>query len=172
MNVYVIQVETGSESKFLRNFRQTDGTNVPQPPALFFPKRKMIVRKQKQYTEKIYPVFPGYVFLQSPEITPELIRVMRTVPGFGRFLPENKKPENLAGRDMELIRHFMSFGETADLSKVFFDEQDRIRVVAGPLKGLEGAIVKVDRRKKRAKIRLDFSGDSFTVDLGFEVITK
>jgi transcriptional antiterminator NusG len=36
--------------------------------------------------------------------------------------------------------------------------------------GLEGRIVKVDRRKGRAKIMLDLYNDSFSIDLGFEVI--
>jgi transcriptional antiterminator NusG len=40
----------------------------------------------------------------------------------------------------------------------------------GPLLGLEGKIIKVDRRKKRAKIKLNLYDDSFTVDLAFEVI--
>jgi transcriptional antiterminator NusG len=42
--------------------------------------------------------------------------------------------------------------------------------VEGPLMGLEGRIIKVDRRKGRAKINLDLYNDSFTIDLAFEVI--
>jgi transcriptional antiterminator NusG len=45
-------------------------------------------------------------------------------------------------------------------------------VLYGPLAGLEGRIVRVDRRKKRAKISLDLYDDSFFVDLAFEVIEK
>ena len=40
----------------------------------------------------------------------------------------------------------------------------------GPLKGLEGLIIKVDKRKKRAKIKMDFANDSILIDLGFELI--
>jgi transcriptional antiterminator NusG len=36
--------------------------------------------------------------------------------------------------------------------------------------GLEGKIVKVDKRKGRAKIKLDLYNDSFAIDLAFEVI--
>ncbi|MCL2557796.1 MAG: antitermination protein NusG, partial [Treponema sp.] len=39
-----------------------------------------------------------------------------------------------------------------------------------PLKGLEGRIIKVDKRKKRAKIRLDLYDESFAIDLAFEII--
>jgi transcriptional antiterminator NusG len=36
--------------------------------------------------------------------------------------------------------------------------------------GLEGSIIKVDKRKGRAKIKLDLYNDSFSIDLAFEVI--
>ena len=51
-----------------------------------------------------------------------------------------------------------------------FDENRRIRVVSGPLQGLEGRIVKVDRRKGRARVRLDIYADAFEIDLGFEIL--
>ncbi|MCX7031488.1 MAG: KOW motif-containing protein, partial [Spirochaetes bacterium] len=57
-----------------------------------------------------------------------------------------------------------------DKSVVTFDENRRIRVVSGPLQGLEGSIVKVDRRKGRAKVRLDIYADAFEIDFGFEIL--
>ena len=53
-----------------------------------------------------------------------------------------------------------------------FDENDRIVVIEGPLKGFEGSIIKVDRRKHRAKIQVDFAGNAHTMDLSFEDIEK
>jgi transcriptional antiterminator NusG len=53
---------------------------------------------------------------------------------------------------------------------VYFNDNSRIVVIEGPLMGLEGRIVKVDRRKGRAKVSLDLYNDSFTIDLAFEVI--
>ena len=40
------------------------------------------------------------------------------------------------------------------------------------MKGLEGRIIKVDRRKKRAKIKLSLYEESFRVDFGFEILEK
>ena len=51
-----------------------------------------------------------------------------------------------------------------------FDENNRIRVIDGPLPRLEGSIVKVDRRKGRAKVALSFHGRTIVADLGFEVL--
>jgi transcriptional antiterminator NusG len=48
----------------------------------------------------------------------------------------------------------------------------RIRITAGPLKDMEGRITRVDRRKGRARVRLEMYADSFEVDFGFEALDK
>ena len=88
-----------------------------------------------------------------------------------RFLKTTQKVAPLAGRDLEIALHFIEkIGPLAGLSKVYYNDESRIVVLSGPLAGLEGNIVKVDRRKKRAKVKLDVYEDSFLIDLGFEVI--
>jgi transcriptional antiterminator NusG len=119
-------------------------------------------------------VFPGYLFLESEE--EHLYHYhweFRRTEGFFRFLKSNRNIQPLSGRDLETVLHFIKkTGPLAGISQVYFDENFRIVVVDGPLAGLEGNIVKVDRRKKRAKIKLDLYDDSFTIDLGFELIDK
>jgi transcriptional antiterminator NusG len=39
------------------------------------------------------------------------------------------------------------------MSEVEYDKDNHIRVLAGPLKGQEGRITKVDRRKGRVKVK-------------------
>ena len=56
------------------------------------------------------------------------------------------------------------------VSQVVFDENHRIRVLSGPLEGLEGLVVHVDRRKHRAKVRMEFDRGTFTVTLGFSLM--
>ena len=92
--------------------------------------------------------------------------------GFYRFLKSNQDIIALSGRDLSILQHFLKFGQTISTSQVYFDENDRICVTAGPLKGLEGMVVKVDKRKKRAKVKMDFSNDSILIDLGFEIIKE
>jgi transcriptional antiterminator NusG len=58
----------------------------------------------------------------------------------------------------------------AGKSRVYFNENSRIVVIEGPLMGLEGKIIKVDKRKGRAKIKLDLYDEAFAIDLAFEVI--
>ncbi len=79
-----------------------------------------------------------------------------------------RKSRPWSRRDQDLLSHFLSFGEIVKKSVAYFDENKSIRVVSGPLKGLEGMIVRVDRRKGRAKVRLEMYENSFEVDFGFD----
>jgi len=100
------------------------------------------------------------------------LRTIRNCTGFVRFLKTNQDIRPLEGEDLELVRHFLSFGEIVEQSKVTFDVNNRIVVQEGPLKGLEGRITKVDKRKGRAKVQLDMYDNSFRIDLGFEVLAE
>jgi len=94
----------------------------------------------------------------------------KSTEGFYRFLKSNNNITPLSNQDLELVLHFIKTGPIAGKSRVYFDENSRIVVVEGPLCGLEGRIIKVDKRKRRAKISLDLYNDSFTIDLAFDII--
>ncbi len=171
MNYYAMQVKTRSEDTYIKLALLSVGRGQVGPVRLLFPRRKMPVRRRGVMKSELQPVFPGYVFLEvEAELSTELYWSLRTTPGFFRFLPENTLAKPLEGRDLAMLRHFLSFGPVAESSKVTFDEQDRIQVISGPLKGLEGRIIKVDKRKGRAKIKLDLYDESFLIDLAFELI--
>ena len=63
-------------------------------------------------------------------------------------------------------------GEVIADSAVRFDVDNRIRVLSGALEGFEGNIIKVDRRKGRARVRLDLYEKSFEIDFGFQDMEK
>jgi len=171
MDYYAVQVRTRSEGKFMRLFR---GLN-PEASRLFplhFPMRKLSVRRKGVARPSMAAVFPGYVFVEAEAADiAEHQRLFRRTEGFARFLRSNQNIKPLAGRDLELVMHFIKkVGPVAGVSRVRFDERSRIVVAEGPLAGLEGLIIKVDKRKKRAKVRLSLYDDSFAVDLAFEVM--
>jgi transcription termination/antitermination protein NusG len=171
MNYYAMQVKTRSEDTYIKLALLSVDREPSGAVRLLFPRRKMPVRKRGAMKSELQPVFPGYVFLEvEGELSTDLYWSLRTTPGFFRFLPENALAKPLEGRDLSMLRHFLSFGPVAESSKVTFDAQDRIQVVSGPLKGLEGRIIKVDKRKGRAKIKLDLYDESFLIDLAFEQI--
>jgi len=170
MNYYAIQVKTRSEEKFIKLFKASH-PQITFP--IHFPKRLLDIRKGGKIKSTTPAVFPGYLFIEA-ENDEEIISCQwefRRTEGFYRFLKSNRDITPLADRDLELVLHFINNTDSvAGRSKVYFNENSRIVVVEGPLIGLEGRIIKVDRRKGRAKIKLDLYNDSFSIDLAFEVL--
>jgi transcriptional antiterminator NusG len=171
MSIFSIQVKTRDEEKYIKLFRRQnpDKSNV----RTYFPKRESRAYKQGKIITRILPVFSGYVFveLEKDDHILNHYRSLHITNGFFRFLPSNKNVHELRGVDLELVMHFIRQpGQVAGVSKVYFDENQKIVVKEGPMLGLEGRIAKIDRRKGRAKIKLDLYGDSFTIDLAFEMI--
>ncbi|MDR0568095.1 MAG: antiterminator LoaP [Spirochaetaceae bacterium] len=170
MNYYALQVKTRGEEKYIRLFRALHPEiGVP----IHFPQRKIDIRRRGILTRSNAAVFPGYIFIELDE-EDDIVKyhwAFRKTEGFYRFLRSNQNICPLGDRDLEVVLHFIKkVGPIAGKSKVYFDENSRIVVCEGPLKGLEGKIIKVDKRKGRAKIKLDLYDDSFAVDLAFDIM--
>jgi transcriptional antiterminator NusG len=173
MDYYAIQVRTRGEGKYLRVARYfLDAYNLlpEEEGRLLWPRRKLTIRRRGKLQDSLAPIFPGYIFLETERFDPDVYWVMKRIDGFFKFLKDNQHIEPLQGPDRELLLHFLQFGEIVSKSEVYFDENKRIRVLEGPMKGLEGNIVKVDKRKRRAKIKLTLYKDSFLIDFGFELL--
>jgi transcriptional antiterminator NusG len=170
INYYAIQVKTRGELKYLRLLRALH-PEITMP--IHFPRRSLDIRRAGKIIHSKAAIFPGYVFAEI-EDTDSIFRYkwdFRRTDGFFRFLRSNQDISPLQGKDLELVLHFVkNVGPLAGKSKVVFDENSRIVVIEGPLSGLEGKIIKVDKRKGRAKIKLDLYDDSFSIDLAFEVL--
>ena len=172
MNYYALQVKTRGEEKYMRLFRaQHPEITLP----MYFPQRSLDIRRRGKMVPSKLAIFPGYIFLELSD-DDDILKcqwAFRRTEGFYRFLRSNQNIMPLQNRDLELILHFIKkVGPLAGKSSVYFDENSRIVVLSGPLSGLEGRIVKIDKRKGRAKIKLDLYGDSFCIDLAFEVLEK
>lgn len=171
MEYYALHVKTRAEERYIALF---NAAHSKLKITLSFPKRVILERRVgKEPLRREKPVFPGYVFaaISEKQTLSNCLNALRKTPYFFRFLPSNIDVMPLSGRNLEIALHFThADGAVAGISRVHFNEKDRIVVDEGPLAGLEGNIIKVDKRKGRAKIKLDFYGESFTLDLSFEVI--
>jgi transcriptional antiterminator NusG len=167
MNYYAIQVKTREESKFMA---LVTNRHAAEPLLVHFPRRSLTIRRLGKTRQVEAPIFPGYIFLSGQDLPTEVYWNIKRIPGFFRFLNNNQDIRPIEGDDRELLLHFLSFGEVIRKSRVKFDVDSRITVIDGPLKGLEGRIMKVDKRKGRAKIKLDMYENTFLVDLGIEIL--
>jgi transcriptional antiterminator NusG len=171
MKYYAIQVKTRGEEKYITLVKALHPELARVE--LYFPQRRVDIRRRGAVIHTSSGIFPGYVFIEIDDDDDILAYqwAFRRTDGFFRFLKSNQNIAVLADKDLEVVLHFIKkVGPMAGFSKVYFDENSRIVVTEGPLMGLEGKIIKVDKRKGRAKIKLDLYDDSFSIDLAFETI--
>jgi transcriptional antiterminator NusG len=165
MYFFAMQIMTGQEDAFIDLYDKTYGS-----VRLHAIKKTILSRKKGKVVNVTSMIFPGYLFFQCDQDPPPafLIQGLKRTRNFVRILPATSSIKPLSERDSTIIRHLISYGQTIGTSLVTFDDNNRIKVIKGPLAGLEGMIVKVDRRKRRAKVRLDLNNSPITFDLGFE----
>lgn len=159
---YTIQTRTRWEARLLA------GARVALPDlAVFWPRRSLRIRRAGAWRETQAPVFPGYVFLRTGAVAPEIYWTVRRLPGFLRFLRTNQDIRPLPEADARILTQLLRYGEIVRKSLAAFDADNRIRVIEGPLKEMEGRIVSVDKRKGRVRVKLDLYDESHLVDFGF-----
>lgn len=172
MHYYIIQVASGREQAFMDNLKKL----VPylaEKHNFIYLTRELTIRRQGKTMQELQPMFPSYIIVQTTgEVDSFTVAGLKKVPGFYHFLNSNSDIKPLSNQDLQIVQHFLGLGPKIGSSLVRFDENDRIVVIEGPLKGIEGSIIKVDKRKQRAKIRVDFGGTAHTMDLSFEDISK
>ncbi len=169
MNYYVIQVRVKQEARFLELASPIARTlNI----SLIWPRRSLRIRRKGHWTKTSVPVFPGYIFLDVDKFPPLLYWRLKNLPYFYRFLTSNTNINPIPQKEAQVICQLLKYGEIVRESIGTFDLNNKILVTEGPLKGLEGSIVKVDKRKGRAKVRLNLYDESYLVDFGFLSMEK
>ena len=164
-------VKTGGEEEFKKSAVKI--TKEIDPNIAFYSfKRKMVEGGRRAGELVDHPLFPGYIFMQAQEVDEYLYQKIKKAKNFYHFLNSNQDIQPLRGKDMEYLSILSKGGEIADISKATFDENDRIQIVEGPLAGFVGNIIKVNRRKMRATVRIDLCGSISTFDLSYELIGK
>ena len=147
---YVVQVRTGDERKISERFQheiKAEGEDVFVP---MFERRKNVKGK---WTKEIKPLFPGYIFFQT--------KILMTGSEYTPISSEE-----------ELFLHQLIGDDYIAQESIGVIEGDKVIVMRGPLHGLEGNIIKINRHKRMAIIKADFMGGPREIKVGLEIIDK
>ena len=164
MEYYCAMVLTGEEKKFkeyaCREFSQTN----PEAQFYYF-ERKLFTKKRGWFLGSL---FPGYVFFCVERLTADFFTRLKKVKGFCRILPRNDEPLEITGAALEELSFLIKNGEVMDVSKVLFLPNQLVKAVSGPLKGYEGKIVMVNKKKKQITVQSTLTNDGKKFDLLYE----
>lgn len=157
-----VYCKTGSEEQLVRDLKMS----WPDLTAMNPTKLRYRRINGKPVAEKV-SLFPGYIFLCLPGDYP--IYRLKLSGLLYKILRDSDDDWRLSGADRVFAQKLFETDGVLGFSKAFY-EGDRIHIVDGPLKALEGNIIRVNHRKRTAQVRLSVQGVDMSVWLGFELM--
>ena len=164
---HAIYVLTGQEEKVRTALEKHFGEQLK----ILIPKRELRERKAGKWRLVQRKLFPGYVLVKGL-LTPELYYQIKKLPMLTKILKSEEGPLKIEEKELEVLKILIS-GEDGNVGiSTAFKENEKVQITSGPLFGLEGHIQSVDARKGRAKVKLDFLGETRIVQLGIDFVDK
>ncbi|HPG29614.1 MAG TPA: transcription termination/antitermination NusG family protein [bacterium] len=169
---YVLNVITGKEEliKFCIEEDFKDELIVK------LPKKKMLERRKHEYKETLKILFPGYMFILIEKIKNvdsiidniEMLRLKNI--GLIKILRDSEtlKPIFLERKEIEKVMTWLNKEDFVDYT-VGMKVGNEVKLIAGPFKDEISKIVKINWRKFRISVQLNFLGQQ-TVDFPFTYI--
>lgn len=161
---YAVFVKTGEENKV----KERLDYRFSGDPAVMIPKKIIKERKNGRWFRRVRNLFPGYIFIHG-ELNASNYKMLWKVPGVYKLLCTDREPVQIPPNEIEVFSHLFDNEDTIQESEIYM-EGDKVTVISGPLTALQGKILKVDRRKGRARVLLQFLGEERVIDLGVNII--
>lgn len=121
-------------------------------------------RVQRQWSDRkkviLEPLFTSYVFVRISESNQLAIRQTDGVLNFVYWLG---KPALIREEEIHAIKLFLKEHDNVKIEKVLLAENDRVRVLSGPLMLREGSILEV--KNKTVKVLLPTLGYTLVAEL-------
>lgn len=122
------------------------------------------VQGKKSKIEAI--LLPSYVFFEAPGDMRSISwmpteNVIRVLSQDGIW--------QLSGEDERFARWLFRYDGLLSFSKAY-QEGDRIRIISGPLKDMEGHLRRVDKRGRSGQVALEFHHRTILAWLGFDLV--
>lgn len=162
---YVIQTLKGQENKIAEKIRNEV---AGEDEAVFVFEREKEYRIKKQWVKDKKPFFPGYIFVELDEKGAvdfnirmrKIKRRLLAVDGeIMAIKPEEQEYLVRIGGEDHVIYHSQGFRV-----------EDYVAITAGPFKGYNGEIRKLDRHHRKAEVLVRLLGRDIPVEIGLEIV--
>lgn len=170
MKAYCLYCKTGSEEKLVYLLKKDMRDYLNMELDVIFPTRIMNQRKRGVWKKVVQPLLPGYMFLYLPDEVPFPIFIIKQERDAYKVLRYSDGSLELKDADLQYANWVYNHGGLLKPSTVVYKEGNLVKVLDGPLKDMEGKIVKLDRHHKRVVVGFMFAGKERRVNLSVEVI--
>lgn len=119
---------------------------------VYLPLRKVLKywSDRKKWVEE--PLFSSYLFVCITEA--EYYDVLN-IPGAVRYVTFEGKAVEIPPQQIEAIKQFVSTGEEFPEVDLKLAPGDKVNIIAGPMKGIEGELISIMGKKK---VRIEING--------------
>lgn len=172
MAFYCVKCTTGNEEavsiELQKQLRQYDTGAVA-----CFPMKIMFEKHRKQLVEAKKSLIPGYLIIATDIEVEQLTSLVHDVKGIYyllRYANSEQPSFALKGPDADYALWVLMNNGIIKPSKVEFVPGAPIKIIEGPMKGMNGKILDVSRRGHKARIEIPFMGNNFQVTLAIDYL--
>ena len=159
---YVIQAQTRKE-------REVETGLQRQGLEIFLPMVTVPSRRRDRKVTLRVPLFPGYLFINARLNTQIIHKIIKAHYVF-RLLG-NGRPVPIPEAEIEAIKAIVS-GDHPYYPWRFLEKGKRVRVIDGPLTGVDGIILEKREQKRRLVVSVDLFRRSVAVELDNEMVEQ
>lgn len=163
---YVIQVMACHESEMVNKCQKIikDGEEV------FTMFTERMERRDGRWQARRFVTFQKYIFVETSN--PDDFRIrLQSVSGLTKMLGVGEYVIPIRTEEEEFLRCIGGSDHIIGKSYVY-NEGDKVKVISGPLSGMEGQIEWFDKRQKLIGIKTMFLNQKTVIKLGAEFIRK
>lgn len=154
---YVLHVRTGSEFDIAEQLRKRGFSAV-------VPTENRVIRKGGKWTQQMYIVFAGYVFVYM-DYNWSKYYAMSGIYGIIKILGGGQNPTPLSKNETEFILKLSEM--LAEPSVLKFKDDNSYEVISGFLADYTDNIMKVERRYKKATVKVTVAGEEKEIKVSF-----
>ena len=171
---YVVNTYAGHENRVKENLEKRVET-MGISDSLFrivVAEETEIEYKNGKPVEKSHNLFPGYLFVEMI-MTDEAWYVVRNTPGVTGFIGSSgggAKPFPVSPDEIEAILRRMGLSERK--VNVDFTVGDRVKILSGPLSGIEGKVESMDNDSQVANVLCILFGRETPTELSYNDLKK
>jgi transcriptional antiterminator NusG len=151
-----------------RHERRVESFLQQQRLGVYLPlKRAWSTRQDRKQVIEV-PALPGYLFVNCT-LYAEVRAEIKKAPGVVHLVEQDGKPARIPNQQIDALRIALAHSFNPQ-GHPFLKAGDRVRVIRGPMVGIEGFLLRVDEGQHRLVISVDYVNQSLSVEIDASVV--
>jgi len=120
--------------------------------------------KEDKVREVERKIFPGYVLIKMI-VTDDSWYVVRNTRGVTGFVGPASEPVPLTDAEVAAL------GVDKRTVEISYNVGDLVRIVSGPLKGMEGTVISIDEENNAVSVKISMLGQEIPAEMELDQVT-